>query len=338
MSELASTIDPTAAAHPGRTGAAGAVLPSGARRSALATACVVLCGLLASSPPAHAAPAADTITYRVKAGDTLELLAAEYYGDRRYAVVLTVANKLTRPRPLRPGERLKIPVTRDVTTAPGDTLSTLAQTYLSDARRAPFLAELNHLEADASLPAGTHIVIPFQITHVAAVDERVAAIAATYFGDAKNADLLVRYNFLDRPVVGKGEAILVPVLQVRVRESKIPASDDESTARIEKRQQIAARVVTALPTAMAAWRDGNFAAVKRELADIDVDYLDVNLAVDISILLGAAYLAVDDEDSALARFKQALERKPRHSVSPYWFSPRVREVWVRAGGRVDPGP
>jgi LysM repeat protein len=307
--------------------------------SSFATIAAIVAALLGASPrSALAAPSSDTITYRARAGDTLELLAAEYYGDRRYAVVLTVANKLTRPRPLKPGERLKIPVTRDVTTAPGDTLSSLAQAYLADGRRAPFLAELNHLEADASLPAGTHIVIPFQITHVAATEERIAAVAATYFGDSKSADLLVRYNFLDRPVVGKGESILVPILQVRVRESKVPSSDDEATARIEKRQQIATRVVTALPTAMAAWRDGNFAAVKRELADIDVDYLDVNLAVDISILLGAAYLAVDDEDSALARFKQALERKPRHSVSPYWFSPRVREVWVRAGGRVDPGP
>jgi LysM repeat protein len=287
---------------------------------------------------ALAAPAGETIFYRVKAGDTLELIAAEFYGDRRYAVFVNVANKLTRPRPLRPGERLRIPVNRDITTAPGDTLASLATTYLSDARRAPFLAEFNQLPPDASLPAGTHILVPFQVTHVAAADERVAEIATRYFGDAKNTELLTRYNFLDRSVVGKGESIAVPIFHVKVRESRMPPSDEESAARATKRQQIAARAVTALPTAMAAWRDGNFAAVKRELADLDVDYLDVGLAVDISILLGAAYLAIDDEDSALARFKQALERKPRHSVSPYWFSPRVREVWLRAGGRVDPTP
>jgi LysM repeat protein len=287
---------------------------------------------------AAAAPAGDAITYRVRAGDTLELIAAEFYGDRRYAVFVLVANKLQHPRPLRPGERLKIPVNRDVTTAPGDTLASLAQTYLSDPRRAPFLAEINHMPPDASLPAGTRIAIPFHVTHVAAAEERVASIAASYFGDTKNTELLTRYNFLDRPVVGKGETIVVPIFHVRVRESKLPPVDEEAAARTNKREQIAARAVTALPTAMAAWRDGNFAAVKRELADLDVDYLDSGLAVDISILLGAAYLAIDDEDSALARFKQALERKPRHSVSPYWFSPRVREVWLRAGGRVDPGP
>lgn len=298
----------------------------------------MLVAMLAVPRPGSAAPASDSINYRVKAGDTLELIAAEFYGDRRYAVFVLVANKLQHPRPLRPGERLKIPVNRDVTTAPGDTLASLATTYLSDQRRAPFLAEINHLPPDASLPAGTRIAIPFHVTHVAASEERVASIAASYFGDTKNAELLARYNFLDRPVVAKGETIVVPIFHVRVRESKLPPIDEEATARTTKREQIAARAVTALPTAMAAWRDGNFAAVKRELADLDVDYLDSGLAVDISILLGAAYLAIDDEDSALARFKQALERKPRHSVSPYWFSPRVREVWLRAGGRVDPGP
>jgi hypothetical protein len=301
--------------------------------------CTAVAAVVAMRPaPAKAAPPADSVVYRVKAGDTFELIAAEYYGDRRYAVFVMVANRIPRARPLRPGERLRIPINRDVTTAPGDTIASLATTYLSDARRAQFLAEFNHLAPDASLPAGTHLVIPFHITHVASAEERLANIATVYFGDTKNAELLGRYNFLDRPVVAKGETILVPILHVRMRESKVLPGDDESTARTEKRQQIAARVVTALPTAMAAWRDGNFAAVKRELADLDVDYLDVNLAVDISILLGAAYLAVDDEDSAIARFTQALERKPRHSVSPYWFSPRVREVWVQAGGRVDPGP
>ncbi|MEZ4362005.1 MAG: LysM peptidoglycan-binding domain-containing protein [Kofleriaceae bacterium] len=298
----------------------------------------VLASLAAPTPSAGAAPGGETVVYRVRAGDTLELIAAEYYGDRRYAVFIMSANKIARPRPLRPGERLKILVNRDVTTAPGDTLASLATTYLADPRRAPFLAEFNQLPPGSSLPAGTHISIPFQVTHVAATDERIGAIATTYFGDAKQAELLTRYNFLDRSVVSKGEAIAVPLVHVRVRDSRMPPSDEESTARANKRRQIAARAVTALPTAMAAWRDGNFSAVKRELADLDVDYLDAGPAVDISILLGAAYLAVDDEDSALARFKQALERKPRHSVSPYWFSPRIREVWLRAGGRVDPTP
>jgi LysM repeat protein len=287
---------------------------------------------------AHAAAPIDSITHRVRAGDTLELIAAEYYGDRRYAVFVIAANRMLRPRPLRPGERLKIPVPRDVTTAPGDTLPSLAMTYLGDSRRARFLAEFNRLDAESSLPAGTHLLIPFHVTHVAAADERVSGIAITYFGDNKNAELLRGYNFLDRPTVAKGETIVIPVFHVRVRESRMPPVDEDAAARTAKRQQIATRAVTALPTAMAAWRDGNFAAVKRELADLDVDYLDADTAMEISILLGAAYVAIDDEDSALARFKQALERKPRHSVSRYWFSPRVREVWGRAGGRIDPAP
>jgi len=77
----------------------------------------------------------DVTIYRVKLGDTLDLIAAEFYGDRNKAIFIMVSNKIQHPRPLKQGERLRIPVTRQVTTSPGDTWETLAATYLGDPRR-----------------------------------------------------------------------------------------------------------------------------------------------------------------------------------------------------------
>ena len=58
------------------------------KRALLALA---VCALLAV--PARADR--DYLTYKVRAGDSLALLAAEYYGDRNHAVFIMVANKPT---------------------------------------------------------------------------------------------------------------------------------------------------------------------------------------------------------------------------------------------------
>ena len=47
--------------------------------------------------------------HKVKAGDTFELLAAEYYEDRNDAVFLLVANHLKHPRKLVAGEKIRVP-------------------------------------------------------------------------------------------------------------------------------------------------------------------------------------------------------------------------------------
>jgi hypothetical protein len=291
--------------------------------------------LAAASPGARADSPGGTMPYKVRAGDTLELIAAEYYGDRNDAVFIMVENKILHPRPLKAGERIKIPVSRDVTTSPGDSFETLAATYLGDARRGPFLAEFNGMSSAEGLAGGATLSIPFHVTHTAAAEESIASIAAAYFGDSKNADMLKRYNFLDKAAIEKGEAIVVPIFHVRVRASKLPPPDADSRTRAERRQKNSERAAAALPGAREAWRSGDFAGVKRELTGLDLDYLDTSVAVDIGVLLGSAYVAFDDADSALATFKRALERKPKHTLDPYDVSPKILEIWTRAGGRVE---
>lgn len=278
----------------------------------------------------------DTMTYRVRQGDSLELIAAEMYGDRTKAVLLSVENKLVRPRPLRPGERLRVPINREVTTAPGDTLETLAGTYLGSTRRAPLLAELNGLSVDDRVPAGTAITIPMTIVHTAATPESLGEIARLYFGDPKQAELLRRYNFLEKRTLDRSESLIVPVIQVRLAAGKLPPPDAAAKARRDHRRDATAHVARALPAARQAWKTGDYAGVRTALGDLepDLDYLDTGDAVEVGVMLGATQVAFDHEDAAAALFKRVLARQGSHVMRRYDCSPRIVAVWQRVGGQV----
>lgn len=299
------------------------------RRTLLA---LVVVALLASKAGADH----DFVTYKVRAGDTLALLAAEYYGDRNHAVFIMVANKMQHPRPLKPGEKVRIPVSREITAAVGDTFDGLAQQYLGDKRRGTYLAEFNNMDRGDSLAAGRTLTIPFHVVHTAVGEETLANISSAYFGDVKNGPLLRGYNFLDRDRLSAGDAIVIPINHVKVRASAMPQLDAESKARTEKRRQMIEIATRALPRAGAAWRAANYGEVKRELIAVDLDFLDGDRAALLGQLLGAAYVALDDEVSARAAFQRAIDRAPTITMSRYRYSPRIAEVWSKAGGQIDP--
>lgn len=296
-------------------------------KRAFATA-VALIGLFAAAPALAQSQGVER--YRVKKGDTLPLLAAEYYGNREHKIFIMVENDLDHDRPLRPGELLRIPRSDQTTAAVGDTLAGLAAVHLGDARRAPYLAEFNGLPANGSVAAGQIVRIPLRVTYKAKRSIKLRDVALSLFADASKAKLLRAYNFLDDDTLDAGETISVPIFKVEVQASKQRPRDAESQARIAKRAEQMARANQALPAARSAWREGDFAAVKRELTKVDLDYLDTALAVEIGVLLGASYIAFDDTDSALATFGRVLERSPDYQLADYDHSPKVRAVWQRA--------
>jgi LysM repeat protein len=301
------------------------------RRALSAIALVVVVAMVA--PARGDAP--ESIEHKVRRGDTLELLAAEYYGDRNHQIFIMVANDLQHPRALVAGEKLKVPASREIIADVGDTFDSVAAAYLGDARRGRFLAAFNGVGADESLAAGTLLSIPFQITHTAAGNERLADISAAYFGDNKNAALLRDYNFLLKDTLAPGESIVVPIHHVRVRSSKLPPADKAAKERSEKRRRTQEDAAEILPEARAAWRQGDYSAIKRELTRIDPDFLDEDTAIEVGVLLGGAYVATSDADSATASFRRVLERDPTHALDAYTYSPKIRDVWKRAGGKVE---
>jgi LysM repeat protein len=281
---------------------------------------------------ATASAQGNTQQYRVKQDDTLDVIAAEFYGDRAQAKLIVVENKLKK-RP-QPGQRLKIPVTREITTDKGDTYKSLAQEHLGDERRAIVLADFNEADVNDIPPVGTPVSIPIQITHVAQGTESFASLATQYWGDPKQADMLRRYNFLDKTSIEKGESVIVPMIKVRVR--KQPGVDADAKLRRDEQRKATADAAHALPIARTAWLAADFAGVKAALEPLAprVDYLDTAQVVEICLLLGKAHLAFDETQPAVDAFKRVLTRKPSHVVSAYSESPKVIEAWKRAGGRV----
>jgi LysM repeat protein len=270
--------------------------------------------------------------YRVKQDDTLDVIAAEYYGDRAQAKLIVAENKLKKR--VQPGQRLRIPVTREIVTDQGDTFESLAQTHLGDARRAVVLADFNEHEVTDIPAVGTLVSIPIQITHVAQATESLSSIATTYWGDGKQADVLRRYNFLDKATIEKGESVIVPMVKVRVRKQQ--PLDGEAKTRRDDQQKATSEAARALPLARTAWLQGDFGGVKAALEPLAkrVDYLETASAVEVGLLVGKAQLAFDQPQLALEAFKHVLDRKPTHVLSAYSDSPKVIEAWKKAGGQL----
>ena len=278
----------------------------------------------------------DTTKYTVREGDTLGLIAAEYYGDRRKAIFLMVENKLEHARKLRPGEKLRIPVNREITTAPGDTFETIAANFLGDARRGIYLAEFNGMSAEDHIPAGTQLQIPFTVTHKAAATESFQSIAAAYFADKSQADMLRGYNFMnDKNQLEKDETIQVPVYNVRLQASKMPPLDPEAKTRRAARRDAAQRAASNLPRAWQAWRSGEVKAIEPLLFGVDIDYRDTNEAFDVALLRGLAAAADGKKDLALENFRQARARKESHVLRKFDYSSKILSLWSQAGGSTD---
>lgn len=303
------------------------------RAAAIAAVAVALVALA----PGHArADDPDVVVYKVKTGDTLDLVAAELYGDHAQAMLLVAPNKLGRPpRPLRPGEKLRVPRNREYVTQPGDKLPALALALLGDERRAWLLAGVNQLDENMPLPAGTLLDVPLHIAHVPAGPEPLATIAQQYLGDPHQADLLRRYNALDHDTLDKGETIEIPVTNVKLR--KLPPLDADAQQRRDKAEASERSVQIALPQATRAWRDGDFELVRGLLSAIDLDYIDRRSAIDAAVLLGKAELAFDDADAqhrAARDFKAAIDRGAP-PLRAFDASPKIRAAWTAAGGTVD---
>jgi hypothetical protein len=178
-----------------------------------------------------------------------------------------------------------------------------------------------------------------RVTYRAASKASLRAIAISLFADARKAALLKDYNFLEGGEVEVGETIVVPIY-LRVQPSKRRPPDSESAQRSRRRAEVTDDARRRLPIARAAWTRGDFATVRLELARFVpiFSYLDATQVADVGVLLGSAYVAFDDPVTARATFAEVLERMPRHQLSTTEHSPKVREVWRKAGGEIADGP
>jgi hypothetical protein len=297
---------------------------------------LVLVALLVGVARAQPTDGARTKTVFAKQNDSVSMLASEFYGDRNKFPFIIAENKL-KPRPLVQGQRLRIPMLREITTVPGDTFLTLAEHLLGDHRRAGVLADFNGMSPDDPLAAGTPLIVPFTVQYTAENKESLSQIAAVYFNDPKLADALRAYNFPDQPktVLEKGETISIPSFNVKMQPAKLPPPDAESKLRRDKRRDNTKAAATAIPIARHAWKIGDYATVKKSLVDIDLAFVEIGPAIEAAVLLGSAQVAFGDADGAQATFRKVLERKPSHTLRKIDHSPKILAVWAKADGPIE---
>lgn len=309
----------------------------------LATVPALLCGW---SRPA----AARVVLHQAKPGDTPESLAADYYGNRSLALFIVEANALRPGAPLKPRQKVRIPTAFRYRVRRGDTLDGLAQKFLQDKRRAPFLASFSGLKPGERPREGQELLVPFQHVHTAPAPESVTSLARAFYGDASKAKLLEEFNFRTTPMVAKGEKLLIPIAHVRVRAVRLEnppaaapsakpaaAADrarlEAAPAREAERRELALarRVAARLVEAERSYRNGNYPDVPALLDKLlaDEDPSEAQLA-EIFRLKAFAYVALGEEELAVNAFREVIARQPEVRLDIASVSPKIRAALDRA--------
>lgn len=301
---------------------------------------------------------ARVVVYTARAGDTPESIAADYYGNRSQAIFILETNGFERDKPLRPGQKVRIPTAFHYRVRRGDTLEGLAQRFLDDKRRATFLAAFSGLRGTDKLREGQDLLVPFQHVHRPEAPESLQSIARLFYGDGSKAKLLADYNF--RPpsavMLAKGDRILVPIAHVKIRAVKLeqvavrpsgktkepPAPTVTLAAAPPKEAQkreaeLAERVGKQLQIAETAYKDGSYSDVPAVLDKVltEEEPSEPQLA-ELFKLKAFAYVALGLDELAVKAFREVLARKPDLALDAATVSPKIRAAFDRA--KKTPGP
>jgi LysM repeat protein len=305
---------------------------------ALACAFFLQCSIAAASE-------AKVVTHAVKAGETPESIAADYYGNRSLALYVTEGNRLARDVKLKPGQRLQLPTAFQYKVRRGETLEALALRFLDDRRHAWLLAAVNNLRLTDKLREGQDLVVPFQHVHRALAPESLQSISRLFYGDASKAKLLADYNFRATPILAKGERLIVPVDRVKIRAVRLQpppkpvagkgapehAPIDPQRAEQEREAELAARVGGQLAEAEKAYKEGSYSDVPAQLDRLLTreDPSEGQLA-ELFRLKAFAYVALGQDELAVNAFREVLARKPDVALDEATVSPKIRSALERA--------
>jgi len=300
---------------------------------------------------------AKVVVYSSRPGDTPESIAADYYGNRSQAIFIVETNGLERDKPLKPGQRVRIPTAFHYRVRKGDTLEGLAQKFLDDKRRSPFLAAFSGLRPTDKLREWQDLLIPFQHVHRTEVPESLQSVARSFYGDASKAKLLADYNFRTAPMMAKGEKILVPISHVHIRAVKlqpivekpvvgsskvkevpVPTLAPAPAKEAQKREaELAEKVGKELAVAEKAYKDGSYSDVPAMLDKVlTAEEPSESQLAELFRLKAFAYVALGLDDLAVNAFREVLARKPDVALDEATVSPKIRAALERA--KKSPGP
>ena len=286
---------------------------------------------------------ARVVTFVARAGDTFESNAADYYGNRALALLLSEENGGR----VVPGQRIRVPTAVTYKVKKGDTLELLAGRFLDDKRRVNALAQLAGMKPGDKLKEGQELTVPFVHRHVAGPGETLQSVSKLFYGDASKTKMLQEANFRPNTSLTKGERVVVPIAHVHVRAAKLallasatPAAPKKPTPSLaaapakivqEKETELAARVADALKEAERNYASGNYSDVASQLDKVLAaeDPSESQLA-DIFQMKAMSYVALGMDELAVSAFREVISRRPSIKLDEAMVSPKIRDALDKA--------
>jgi LysM repeat protein len=275
---------------------------------------------------------ARAFSHVVKTGETLAQIAERVYGDSKYEAVLIGANALDVQggSAIMPGMRVEIPAPGHHTVAQGETWPELALSWLgsNDIGRADLLARSNKDVAWIPPVEGQEVEVPAVVTYIAGDGETVNSIAQRFWGDPYRGWELDTYNHREGVAVRRGEAILVPMLGLRLTEAgkteaRAAAERDGASGGMAFEHQRSAD--TELPQLLADVRYGRYAeAVARGNRLIGAGALTRPQLATVHRALLESYVALDAHAAAAAACAAWRSNEPHVALDSDRVSPKIR--------------
>lgn len=264
--------------------------------------------------------------HEVRPGETLDSLAAHYYGSAALGQMLGSYNELEGE--LEPGTPLRLPSGRDYTVRAGDSWALLAKRQLGDSSLAGTLAELNGSSLEGPLRIGRQLAIPVLVEYVVAPGDSFARIARHFYGGPARAGFLQRFNEIESAKrLRVGSRLRVPLT--------LPL-DAVSPRAAESAPLPATPVRAELREGMRAYMEGSYDTALERLESLRAEVLEGGSPEERRQLLrhlAFAYVAYDRPEDACAAYRELLGVEPRPRLDPDQVSPKIRRVLASCSGR-----
>lgn len=296
--------------------------PHGTRCSSAARYFIItVCALVSFAQSASAFPLI------VQSGDTLASIAQRVYGRPDFERLLVSANGLeARGAAIVPGMQLEVPALAYRRIIAGDTWAALAERWLGAPHRAAVLAFANEGQPWVPPPENAEIVIPYNLRFIAEGGETLEEVAIRFLGSKKRTWMLQQYNGLERPVLQRGQVVLLPItalpLTAAGQEAAKRAFEAWGSGGVVRAAQRSA--ANELPVLLADVRGGRYAeAITRGVALLATATLTTPQRAAVHRQLLEAYVALGATGKATQACRDWLAADGRARLDPLASSPKV---------------
>jgi tetratricopeptide (TPR) repeat protein len=249
-------------------------------------------------------------------------------------MVIRAANGFSHPDDgrLTKGEFVEIPETTVYMYRADDTWESIAERYLASRKRGSFLSSMNGYKDGKIPPEGTLIKLPYHLRHIFAPRETLKSVLRLYLHRKVTIRWLKAYNLTRKKRFHQGDALIVPLIDLRFVEKEQKRVDKE---RAEKRTDVdarnQARALLGIAEIKKAYDAGNYVktvAIAGRL--VGRGGLTVPQEIGIHNYLAFTYVALGEEDLAIEAFGRAIELQPGMALSTITTSPKILIVFNRA--------